>query len=109
MARDRLDPGDVKSEEAHKYQVRHGRFRGASRFGLKRFREAGQMLIDGARVYSGFEQFTVRGLKPGNPLVVGVRSDFGQRGGNSGRTIYPAAFFRRPPSGCDPPPRPAHR
>jgi hypothetical protein len=76
---DMLDPADVVNERRHDYRVDHGRFRHASRFALRRFGSGGRMIIDGARVYSDYESFTVRNLKAGRPLLVGVRSDFGQR------------------------------
>ncbi|MCD6498095.1 MAG: hypothetical protein J7M25_07305 [Deltaproteobacteria bacterium] len=75
---DALDEADLVSERAHAYVVDHGRFHGASRFRLVPFHEGAGLLIDGGRAYSGHETFTLHGVKPGQPLLIGLRSDFGR-------------------------------
>lgn len=73
---DRLDVADVISEEEHRYRVDHGLSTGGGMFRLRSFRYGQAQVTDGARAYSGKERFRVRGLHPGRPLLLGVRSDF---------------------------------
>jgi hypothetical protein len=77
---DTLDPPEAESEERHDYSVDHGRFRGAARFRLEVFRHSSKLLIDGARVHSGGEEFRARNVDPKKPLAVGMRSRFRSSG-----------------------------
>lgn len=71
---DVIDPGDIVNEKEHSYEVHHGRVRGAARFRLHVFRIHGGYLIDGARVYSDEETFSVGPLDTSRSLLLGVRT-----------------------------------
>jgi hypothetical protein len=73
---DALDVADLESERAHAFRVRHLRVMGADRFRLRTFPAPGGQVIDGGRLHDGPASFVVRGLTPGRPLLLGVRSDF---------------------------------
>lgn len=73
---DALDVADLESERAHAFRVRHLRVTGADRFRLRTFPAPGGKVVDGGRLHDGPASFVVRGLTPGRPLLLGVRSDF---------------------------------
>ncbi len=72
---DVVDVGDLESERVHEYRVRYRRVSGADRFRLRTFVVPGGHVIDGGRLHDGPARFTLQ-LKPGKPVLLGLRSDF---------------------------------
>ncbi len=70
---DSLDQADRVSEGRHDFEIRLGRFRKGSSYRLASYHVGGKLLLDGARVHSGRESFTLRGLAPGRDLLLVVR------------------------------------
>jgi hypothetical protein len=73
---DAVDVADTESERAHGYRVRYRRVTGADRFRLRTFAVPGGQVIDGGRLHDGPERFGLEGIPPGQPNLLGLRSDF---------------------------------